>query len=41
MKTREDYKQKFDKLMETFNFIPQDGEEIVQCKDPYPPYWFV
>ena len=41
MKTREDYKQNFDKLMETFNFIPQAGEEIVQCKAPYPPYWFV
>lgn len=41
MKTREDYKQKFEKLMETFNFIPQDGEEIVQCKEPYPAYWFV
>lgn len=41
MKTREDYKQKFDNLMETFNFIPQDGEEIVQCKEPYPAYWFV
>ena len=41
MKTKEDYKQKFEKLMETFNFIPQDGEEIVQCKEPYPAYWFV
>lgn len=41
MKTREDYKQKFDNLMETFNFIPQAGEEIVQCKEPYPAYWFV
>lgn len=39
--TREDYKQKFEKLMETFNFIPQDGEEIVQCREPYPAYWFV
>ena len=39
--TREDYKRKFDKLMETFNFIPQAGEEIVQCREPYPAYWFV
>lgn len=39
--TKEDYQKKFDKLMESFNFIPQAGEEIVQCKAPYPPYWFV
>ena len=41
MKTKEDYQKKWEKLMESFNFIPQDGEEIVQCKEPYPPYWFV
>lgn len=39
--TREDYLKKWEKLMETFNFIPQAGEEIVQCKEPYPAYWFV
>lgn len=39
--TREDYLKKWEKLMETFNFIPQAGEKIVQCKEPYPAYWFV
>lgn len=38
---REEYKEKFNKLMESFNFIYQDGEKIVQCKEPYPAYWFV
>ena len=41
MKTKEEYQKKWEKLMESFNFIPQDGEEIVQCKEPYPAYWFV
>lgn len=39
--SRKDYQEKFDRLMKSFNFSYQDGEEIVQCKDPYPPYWFV
>lgn len=39
--TRQDYLKKWEKLMEAFNFIPQAGEKIVQCKEPYPAYWFV
>lgn len=39
--TRQDYFKKWEKLMESFNFIYQEGEEIVQCREPYPPYWFV
>lgn len=39
--TREGYQKKWKYLMETFNYVYQDGEEIVQCRDPYPPYWFV
>ena len=39
--TREGYQKKWKHLMETFNYIYQDGEKIVQCRDPYPPYWFV
>lgn len=35
--TREEYKEKFEKLC----FIYQDGEVIVQAKEPYPQYWFV
>lgn len=38
---KQEYQKKFEKLMETFNFVPQAGEEIVQCKEPYPAYWFV
>lgn len=40
--TRTDYKKKFDKLMaEKFNYILQEGEQIVQCHEEYPPYWFI
>lgn len=40
--TREEYSKKFDDLMEnTFNYVMQEGEQIVQCKEPYPAYWFV
>lgn len=39
--TREQYKEKFDKQMERFNYIPQEGEKIVQCNLPYPEYWFL
>lgn len=35
--SREEYKEKFEKLC----FVYQDGEVIVQAKDPYPSYWFV
>lgn len=34
--------KKFDDLMEnTFNYVMQEGEQIVQCKEPYPAYWFM
>ena len=40
--TRADYKDKFDRLMaEKFDYILQDGEQIVQCHEEYPPYWFI
>lgn len=40
--TRADYKEKFDRLMaEKFNYILQEGEQIVQCHEQYPPYWFI
>lgn len=40
--TREEYSKKFDDLMmNTFNYVMQEGEQIVQCKEPYPAYWFM
>lgn len=39
--TRTEYKEKFEKLMSKFNYIPQEGEIIVQCNEQYPPYWFL
>ena len=39
--TREEYAEKFDKLFSKLNYIPQSGEKIVQCKEPYPDYWFI
>lgn len=39
--TREQYQEKFDEQMERFCYIRQEGEQIVQCKEPYPPFWFV
>jgi len=28
-------------MMNTFNYVMQEGEQIVQCKEPYPAYWFM
>lgn len=39
--TRTEYKEKFEKLMSKFNYVPQEGEVIVQCNEQYPPYWFI
>ena len=39
--TREEYRERFNKQMQVFNYIMQDGEQIVQCKAPYPEYWFI
>lgn len=39
--SRTEYKEKFDHLMEEYNYIPQDGEVIVQCHAPYPAWWFI
>lgn len=39
--TREYYKERFEDQMKRFCYIPQDGERIVQCRDPYPPFWFI
>ena len=38
---REEYREKFNEQMNKFNYILQDGEKIVQCKAPYPDYWFI
>lgn len=39
--TRKDYAAKMERLLEETNYQLQEGEKIVQCKDPYPAYWFV
>lgn len=39
--SREDYKKIFQKLMRKSNYVLEEGEEFKQCKEPYPPYWFV
>lgn len=38
--SREEYAAKFAEQMEQYNYVWQDGEEVVQCKPPYPDYWF-
>lgn len=39
--TKKQYQEKFNRLLEETNYQLQEGEKIVQCKDPYPAYWFV
>ena len=39
-KDREQYAVKLKKQLERYCYIPQAGEEIRQCKPPYPDYWF-
>lgn len=39
--TREEYRKKFNEQMQVFNYIMQEGEQIIQCKAPYPEYWFI
>ena len=39
--TREQYAEKFEKMMEVYNLVPQDGEIIMQCNEPYPGCWFI
>lgn len=39
--TKQEYQEKFIRLLEETNYQLQEGEEIRQCKDPYPAYWFV
>ena len=39
--TREEYAAKFARQMERYYYIPQEGEQIIQCKPPYPDYWFI
>ena len=39
--TREEYAEKFNEQMNRYNYIPQDGEVIIQCKESCPPYWFI
>ena len=40
-KTREDYQRKFNELMKSYIYVPQEGEIIKQASEPYPAYWFV
>lgn len=35
-KSRKYYAEKFNKL-----YIPQDDELVMQCHEPYPPFWFI
>lgn len=39
--SREQYEKKFKDQMNRYNYIPQEGEIIVQCKEKYPLYWFI
>lgn len=39
--SREDYALKFQDQMNELNYIPQEGELIIQCHESYPPYWFI
>lgn len=39
--TREYYFNKFNRMMEEMNYIAQEGEQIVQCREPHPAYWFI
>lgn len=39
--SREEYMKKFKTQFEKLNYIPQEGEVIVQCGEGYPNYWFV
>lgn len=41
MTQKENYRQKFYQLMEKFNYVFKEREDFKQCKEPYPPYWFV
>lgn len=38
--TREEYKQKFNEQFNKYYQL-EDGEQVQQCKEPYPPYWFI
>lgn len=40
-KTREEYQLKFNELMKSYIYVPQEGEIIKQAPEPYPAYWFV
>lgn len=39
--TREEYKEKFDKLFSELYYIPLPDEKIMQCNEGYPDYWFI
>lgn len=39
--SREQYAKKFKDQMNKYNYIPQEGEIIMQCKEKYPSYWFI
>ena len=39
--TREQYYDQFCRLMNRLNYIPEEGEVIVQANKNYPQYWFI
>lgn len=39
--TREQYAEKFNRLFNEYNYILQENEQIIQCNEKYPPYWFI
>ena len=41
MYTREQYYDQFCRLMNRLNYIPEEGEVIVQANKNYPQYWFI
>ena len=41
MKTAKEYREKFTKQFKESDFKLEPNEKIVQCHEPYPPYWFI
>jgi len=39
--TREEYAKKFKDQLQRANYQLKEGEKIIQCRDPYPDYWFI
>lgn len=39
--SREEYAEKFKKQLEKAEYELKPGEKIIQCRNPYPDYWFI